>query len=125
VWARDTVTSAPELARMTLNMASVHSDSAASHLSGRLVYGGHVFSMAFAQVTRALPNLLAILAWETCDHVAPVLENDVLRTEVEVCERTELSSGTLLKLRVESFAIRMPKEDEICVLDWTFFAWSL
>ena len=61
--ARDTVTSAPELVRLSLNMAMAHTDARLSYLGERLVYGGHTIFMAFAQVTRALPNLLTILAW--------------------------------------------------------------
>ena len=50
------VSSAPELARLTLNIAMVHHDAAAS-AGGRLVYGGHTIGIAAAQATRALPNL--------------------------------------------------------------------
>jgi 2-methylfumaryl-CoA hydratase len=126
--ARDTVTAAPEFARLTLNMAMAHTDAASSYLGERLVYGGHTISMAFAQVTRALPDLLTIVAWERCDHTAPVLENDRLRTEVEVLERTGLPAGALLKLRCETFATRATRAtggDESRVLDWTFYAWGL
>jgi len=125
VCARDTVTAAAELVRLTLNLAAAHSDAAASHLGSRLVYGGHVISMAFAQVTRALPDLLTMMAWSTCDHLAPVFEGDWLRTEVEVLERTALSAGSLLTLRAECFAGRASGDGEVRVLDWTFFAWSL
>jgi acyl dehydratase len=59
VEARDTVTGAPELVRMTLNMAMAHTDARLSYLGERLVYGGHVVSIAHAQMTRALPNIIA------------------------------------------------------------------
>ena len=39
--ARDTVTCAPELVRLTLNLAMTHADARLSHLGNRLVYGGH------------------------------------------------------------------------------------
>lgn len=125
VCARDIVTPAAELVRLTLNMASVHYDPSASHSGSRLVYGGHVISMAFAQITRALPDLLTILAWVTCDHLAPVFEGDMMRTEVEVLERTALSAGSLLSLRAECFAARAAEDREVRALDWTFFAWHL
>jgi len=125
VCARDSVTATAEFVRLTLNMAAVHSDPAASHLGSRLVYGGHVISMAFAQVTRALPDLLTMVAWSRCDHLAPVFEGDCLRTEVEVQERTPLSLGSLVALRTECFAKRASEDGEARVLDWTFFAWSL
>ena len=41
--------------------------------AGRLVYGGHTIGIAAAQATRALPNLVTIVAWHGCDHLAPVL----------------------------------------------------
>ena len=81
---RDTVTGAPELARATLNLASTHTDPAAGPYGRRLVYGGHTISLAGAAATRALPNLVTILAWRSCEHTGPVFEGDVLRTEVTV-----------------------------------------
>ena len=44
--SRDTITSAPELVRMTLNMAMAHTDARLSYLGQRLVYGGHVIAIA-------------------------------------------------------------------------------
>jgi 2-methylfumaryl-CoA hydratase len=123
--ARDTVTSAPELVRGSLNMAMAHTDAKLSYLGERLVYGGHVIFMAFAQLTRALPNLLTIIAWDSCDHTAPVLENDRLRTEFAVLERIELPRGSLLRLGVESFAARGAPEQEARVLDWKVWVWSV
>lgn len=49
----DVVSSAPELARLTLNIAAVHHDAEASGPgSGRLVYGGHTIGIAAAQGAR-------------------------------------------------------------------------
>jgi 2-methylfumaryl-CoA hydratase len=124
ITARDTVTSAPELVRMTLNMAMAHTDAKLSYLGDRLVYGGHVISMAAAQLTRALPNLLTLLAWESCDHTAPVVENDRLRSTVTIREIRPHAAGTLLKLHVECFAARGTPEIETRVLDWVVWALS-
>ena len=84
---------------MTLNIAMVHHDAKAS-AGGRLVYGGHTIGIAAAQATRALPNLLAILAWHSCDHLAPVREGDTLRStlELEACEPLP-NGGGLVHLR--------------------------
>jgi acyl dehydratase len=129
--ARDTVTLAPELVRVSLNMAMAHTDSRASYLGERLVYGGHTIFMAFAQITRALPNLLGIVAWESCDHTGPVLENDRLRTHFMVTEAIALPAeqgGHLLRIHAECFASRgVPAgtgEEESRVLDWQFWVWS-
>jgi len=114
----DVVTSAPELARLTLNIAMVHHD-AASSASGRLVYGGHTIGLAMLQVMRALPNLVTILAWHSCDHLGPVREGDTLRSSVEL-ERTEplATGGGLLHLRSRVRAERDGGSQE--VLDWRF-----
>ncbi len=124
---RDTITSAPELVRLTLNMAMAHTDATLSYLDQRLVYGGHTISLAFAQLTRALPNMLTLVAWESCEHTAPVVENDRVRSVVTVLERAQLPAGrgALLRLKVETFAARGAPETETRVLDWVLWAWSL
>ena len=122
--ARDTVTSAPELVRLTLNLAMAHTDAQLSYLGERLVYGGHTISIAFAQVTRAIPTLITVIAWGACDHIAPVIENDRLRTEVTIVAVEPLSRGRLLRLHIETFASRSEPEQETNVLDWHLIAWS-
>lgn len=130
--ARDTVTSAPELVRASLNMAMAHTDLRLSYLGERLVYGGHTIFMTFAAITRALPNLLTLLAWDRCDHTAPVLEGDRLRSEFTVTARRAApgaAGGELLQVHAETFAARGPiaadgAEAESKVLDWSFWAWS-
>ena len=47
---------APELARLTLNVAKAHTDAGASAHGRRLVYGGHTIAIAAAQATRAIPE---------------------------------------------------------------------
>lgn len=122
VEARDTVTCAPELARLTLNLARTHTDAGASAYGRRLVYGGHTISIAAAQLVRALPNLVTIVAWKGCDHLAPVFEEDVLRSEVEVVGLRPLDTGGgLVELRVMVHATRddvAGDGEETAVLDW-------
>ena len=126
--ARDTITSAPELVRVSLNMAMAHTDSRLSYLGERLVFGGHTIFMCFAQITRALPNLLTMLAWESCDHVAPVVEGDRLRTAFKITDAQPVDAkqggGYLLRIEAECFAARGNPEEENRVLDWKFWAWS-
>lgn len=94
----DTVTSAPELARMSLNLATAHLEPRRED-ARRLVYGGHTIGIACAHLTRLLPGIAYLLAWDTCDHTAPVYESDVLHTTVAV-ERVEaLPDGRLVHLR--------------------------
>lgn len=123
IQCRDTVTNAPELARATLNMAMVHIDANASHYRKRLVYGGHTIAMTAAQIVRALPNIVTIIGWRSCDHTAPVFENDVLRTEVTILEKHPLENGSgLIELHAEVYANREEHlgdlSQELKVLDW-------
>lgn len=114
----DVVGSAPELARLSLNLASAHHDSAAAGRGRRLVYGGHTIGIAAAQLNRVLPSLVTILAWHSCDHLGPVFEGDTLRSEVEL-ESTEAlpEGGGLAHLRSRVTADREGGE-RVPVLDW-------
>jgi len=116
VEGRDTVTAAPELARLTLNVAMAHVDAGASPHGRRLAYGGHTIAVAAAHVTRALPSLATIVAWRGCDHLGPVFEGDVLATEVSVGDAHPLENGGLLDLRAVTSADR--GEGPEPVLDW-------
>jgi acyl dehydratase len=113
----DVVSSAPELARLTLNLATVHHDGSAQADGRRLVYGGHVVGLAAAQMSRLLSNLVYLPAWRSCDHLAPVFEGDVLRTSVEVeASRLGPAGCSVLDLRVLGRVVR--DGEEIEVLDW-------
>jgi len=120
---RDTVTCAPEMARMTLNIARAHTDAAASPHGKRLVYGGHTITLAACQITRALPNLVTLIAWRSCDHTAPVFEGDVLRTEFGLETKHPLEGGGgLVDLHALVYAERGAEAPqpgrEDAVLDW-------
>ena len=121
VGGRDTVSAAPELARLTLNLAKAHTDPGASSHGRRLVYGGHTIAVAAAQATRAIPNLVTIVAWRGCDHLAPVFEGDVLATELSVEAAQPLDDGGgLVDLRARVQADRAGSGEITGVLDWSF-----
>jgi acyl dehydratase len=117
--AGDVVSSAPELARLTLNVAAVHHDAAAAG-GQRLVYGGHTIALALAQAARALPSLVTVAGWHGCDHLGPVHEGDTLRSVVDV-ERVDLlpNAGGLVHLRS---LVRADGEPSRAVLDWRYIA---
>jgi acyl dehydratase len=118
VEAGETITGAPELARLTLNVATAHTDATASAHGRRLVYGGHTISVAAAHATRAIPAIATIVAWKSCDHTGPVFEGDVLRTELSVQDTSE--RGVVgLRARVSSMR---PEASPAPVLDWSFVA---
>ncbi|CAA0124834.1 Beta-methylmalyl-CoA dehydratase [Mycolicibacterium vanbaalenii] len=117
----DVVSSAPELARLSLNIAATHHDWRAS--GQRLVYGGHTIGLALAQATRLLPNLVTVLGWESCDHTGPVHENDTLYSElsIESAEPLPDGRGGVVRLRSQVYAAggSEPEADRP-VLDWRF-----
>jgi len=116
----DVVTSAPELARLTLNIAMVHHDSAAAG-GERLVYGGHAIGLALAQAARALPSIVTVVGWHGCDHLGPVHEGDTLRSTVTVEQADPLPSGdgSLVHLRSR---VRADRPEPADVLDWRYVA---
>jgi acyl dehydratase len=119
---RDTVTTAPELARLTLNVARAHTDAGGSAHGRRLAYGGHTIATAAAQAARALPNLMTIVAWRGADHTGPVFEGDVLQTELSIRALHPLDSADagLVGLRAVTSADRGGPDGSVEVLDWSF-----
>jgi acyl dehydratase len=118
----DVVTSAAELARLTLNVAAVHHDSRVG--GRRLVYGGHTIGLALAQASRMLPNLATVLAWESCEHTGPVYEGDTLVSELRVQAAKPLphGGGGVLRLRSLASALGGRGAADRPVLDWRFSA---
>ena len=128
--AQDTVTCAPELVRLTGNIAFTHTDASRSYLGKRLVYGGHTISLAFAQICRAMPNIVTLIGWQGCDHLGPVLEEDIIRTEFSIANESVVDSGgRLCELHATCFAKRMEADAneyaESEVLDWRLVLWTL
>ncbi len=124
VEAREAVTCALELVRLTLNMAITHTDPAASVYGKRLVYGGHTISVAAAQIMKALPNVVTLIAWHHCNHLAPVFEHDMLQSEIFVDKKIpEKSGGGLVELTVKVWAERAEGNPDsgtsVQVLDWS------
>jgi acyl dehydratase len=118
VEAGETVTGAPELARLTLNVATAHTDATGSAHGRRLVYGGHTISIAAAHAARAIPAIATIVAWEGCEHLGPVFEGDVLRTELHV-QHTGPDGLAGLQALVSA---ERPSSEPAPVLDWSFVA---
>ena len=114
----DVVSSAPELARLTLNIAAAHHDDTVG--GRRLVYGGHTIGLALAQAARALPQLVTVLSWQSCDHTGPVHEGDTLRSTLTVRALTPRpEGGSIAEL---SSLVSADGEGERPVLDWRFSA---
>jgi acyl dehydratase len=117
----DVVSAAPELARLTLNIATAHHDAQAAG-GQRLVYGGHAIGLALAQAARSLPSLVTVAAWHGCDHLGPVHEGDTLRSVVHVERAGPLpGGGALASLRSLVMAEEAGSELRD-VLDWRYLA---
>jgi len=114
----DSVTAAPELVRLSLNIAKAHTDPGSHHSGQRLVYGGHTIGIAAAQLTKALPNLVTIIGWHHCNHLAPVFEGDVLRSTISLDGTEALADGGgLVTLQCNVDAQRADGSVD-AVLDW-------
>jgi acyl dehydratase len=119
----DSVTAATELARLSLNIAKAHTDPGSHHSGRRLVYGGHTIGIAAAQLCKTLPNLVTIIGWHHCNHLAPVFEGDCLRSTVHLEGTQPLPDGEghkgggLVTLRIEVEAQRADGARD-AVLDW-------
>lgn len=113
----DTVSSARELVRLTLNGAAAHRDGRRGIDGRRLAYGGHTVALAQASLSRTVEGLMTVLAWRSCDHLAPVFEEDLLETTVTIEEVLPIESGrAVVDARITVNAVR-PVGD-IPVLDW-------
>ena len=111
----DVVSSAPELARLTLNIAIAHHDAGTD--GRRLVYGGHTIGLALAQATRAIPTMITVTGWHGCDHLGPVYESDTLRSVITIEKTEPMETGGLIHLRS---VVTADGETPRQVLDWRF-----
>ncbi|WP_433724533.1 acyl dehydratase [Nocardia sp. CA-129566] len=118
VEAGDVVTSAPELARLTLNVAAAHHDERTGG-GRRLVYGGHTVGIVLSQATRVLPDIATVLSWERCDHVAPVYEGDTITSNHEIRSLQPQDGWLVASIRSRGFAMRSGTSTEILNWVWT------
>jgi 2-methylfumaryl-CoA hydratase len=118
---RDHVDLAAPLARLTFNQAAVHRDHTTTATGTRLVYGGHVQGLAQASLTRMLPGLAAVVAWDGCDHVGPAYEGDLIEFTHTLVERRPAESGHLMRFAVSGTKIA---DERVEILRWTPIVWA-
>ena len=91
--------------RLYQNSARIHFNQHAerhSRLGRRVVYGGHVISLARALSANGLANALKLVAIHSGRHAAPTFAGDTIYGWSEVLEKTALSGRRdlgLLRLR--------------------------
>ncbi|MBF0239006.1 MAG: MaoC family dehydratase [SAR324 cluster bacterium] len=77
------------------NTAKVHFNShqmSNSRFGKRLMYGGHVISIARALSFNGLENALGILGWNGGSHVAPTFAGDTIYSWSDVLDKKDLNS---------------------------------
>ncbi len=120
---RDHVDLAAPLARLTFNQAAVHRDLTLTATGQRLVYGGHVQGLAQASLTRMLPGLATIVAWDGCDHIGPAYENDLIEFRHRLVESIPVRTGNLM--RFEIVGAKLTGTEHVDILRWTPIVWGV
>jgi 2-methylfumaryl-CoA hydratase len=101
--------------RLYHNTAQVHFDRVAmesSRFGKRLVYGGHVISIAMALSQNGLGTALRLAAWNSGTHLAPTFAGDTLRAFSEIVDRAELARPDLGAARVRTTAVKNATADD-------------
>jgi 2-methylfumaryl-CoA hydratase len=112
--------------RLYQNTAKVHFDGFAAkttRFGKRLIYGGHVISLARSLAFNGLENVLGILAWNAGAHANPTFAGDTIYAWSEVLDKAEFPDaagvGALrlrlvgvknLDLKVEPFPLKIEKD---------------
>lgn len=103
---RDVVDMATGMVRLTHNLAMIHRDTEASPYDRRLVYGGHVVGLAQASLSRVVPGLATVLGWQSCNHLGPAFEDDLLEFEHTLVGSLAVDGGRVLAVQVIGSALR-------------------
>jgi 2-methylfumaryl-CoA hydratase len=107
--------------RLYQNSARVHFDArrmASSRFGRRLVYGGHVVSVAHALAHRGLENVLSMAAWNSGVHANPTVAGDTLYAWSEVLDRAEVPGCPglgALRLRLVAVKNVDPMDEEVAL----------
>jgi 2-methylfumaryl-CoA hydratase len=105
--------------RLYQNGARVHFDQhhmQASRFGRRLVYGGHVISVAYALAFNGLENVLRMAAWNGGSHANPTFAGDTIYAWTDVLERAELPGRRdlgALRLRLVGVKNVDPRAEEV------------
>jgi 2-methylfumaryl-CoA hydratase len=106
--------------RLYQNTAQVHFDALGARstkLGRRIVYGGHVISVAMALSQHGLGNALCLAGINGGTHVAPTFGGDTISAISEVVERAELPGRTDLgALRLRLTAVKDVPRAELAQL---------
>ncbi|MEP5758001.1 MAG: MaoC family dehydratase [Litoreibacter sp.] len=96
--------------RLWQNTAKVHFDATAREDGRRLIYGGHVISMARALSFNGLANAQIIVAINSGAHANPCLAGDTISAWSEVLDVAETDAPGVGALRLRLVAVRSGTE---------------
>jgi 2-methylfumaryl-CoA hydratase len=92
--------------RLWQNTAKVHFDVSARPDGTRLIYGGHVISMARALSFNGLANAQMVVGLNGGAHANPCLAGDTIRAWSEVLEKTETAAPGVGAIRLRLVATK-------------------
>lgn len=95
--------------RLYQNNARVHFNAhmtKSSRLGRRIIYGGHIISMAHSIAYDGLENALRVLAFNAGSHTNPTVAGDTLYAWTDVLERVELNRPDVGALRLRLVALK-------------------
>ncbi len=92
--------------RLWQNTAKVHFDATLREDGRRLVYGGHVISLARALSFNGLANAQLIVALNAGSHANPCFAGDTVRAWSEVLDKAETSASGVGALRLRLVATK-------------------
>ncbi len=92
--------------RLWQNTAKVHFDTSARPDGSRLIYGGHVISMARALSFNGLANAQMIVGLNGGAHANPCLAGDTIRAWSEVLDKAETSTPGVGAIRLRLVATK-------------------
>ena len=96
--------------RLWQNTARVHFDATQREDAKRLVYGGHVISLARALSFNGLANAQPVLALNAGSHVAPCFAGDTVTAWTEVLDKAEAPAPGAGAVRLRLVAARAGTE---------------
>ena len=94
--------------RLWQNTAKVHFDVNARPDGNRLIYGGHIISMARALSFNGLANAQCILAINAGSHVNPSMAGNTVYAGSTIVDKVRLDDPTVGALRVRLIAAKSP-----------------
>ena len=75
------------------------------------------------RLTRLLPGLATVVAWDGCDHIGPAFEGDMLEFRHTLKERVPTGGGHLMRFEVIGTGV-YPDGSTKDLLRWTPVVWA-